>query len=416
MEEQGQKISFYLADDKEESSKFLKELIEKEPNWVLTGSASTYEDFISGVLGCEPDVILASIAFLILLDESEREQLMGTLPSAVILAISDSDSLPELRAALCLGARDVLVWTSGKEDARELIEKHGRLERERLHYLVKQGRLTADEDFQSDFLKEQNETGQIVALSSGKGGVGKSFLACHLAALLGRFSQAKVALVDLNLHLASLTTLLNIPSDHSPKTISDLLTVIDEIDSQVLGSVLYKHAEGFDVLLAPESFEETRKLDPEHIETILESLRGQFDLVLVDVGTPLSEVCLKALDKATTILILTTLDVPAIQSNLHLLKVFRDIGISEQKVKAVINRIDSRFALDISSLQRILPLPILGEIVEDKGAVNLFEREGNLLLDRLDLTIMRGIADLACEIFPLDLPKRKRRFPFSKDK
>jgi pilus assembly protein CpaE len=412
VEEQKQKISFYLADDKEESFKFLKELIEGETGWVLTGSASTYDDFISGVLGCEPNVILVSIAFLVLLDTKEREQLIGTLPSAVILAISDSESLPELRAALRLGAKDLLACSKGQKEVREVIRRHVELERERLHYLVKQGRFFSQDDFQSDFLKEQNRPGELIAICSGKGGVGKSFLSCHLAGVLGRFSAAKLVLVDLNLSFADLTTLLNIPSDDSLKTISDLLVVIDEIDSQVLGNVLYKHPEGFDVLLAAGDFEESRKLTGEHIEAILESLQNQFDLVLVDAGTPLSDVSLTALEKATAILLLTTMDVPSLQNNLHLLKILKRKAISEEKVKVVVNRIDSRFALDVSQVEEILSLPILGEIVEDEGALNLFEREGNLLLDRLDLAIMNGVAEVACQMFPFDLPKKKRRFPF----
>ena len=87
----------------------------------------------------------------------------------------------------------------------------------------------------------QHATGKVVAITSGKGGVGKTFLSANLAAALTRFGL-KVLVLDADLGLANLDVVLNL----YPK-----FTLHDVFAGKVaLEDAIVKAPGGFSVLLA----------------------------------------------------------------------------------------------------------------------------------------------------------------------
>lgn len=392
-------MNFYLADDSESSFTFFSDLIEEEPGWTVVGSSRTFEEFVSDIFRFEPNVILTSIAFLALLDSSHREQLLGTLPSSIILAISDHESLDELRAALKLGAKDLLVASKNKNHIRETIERNACQEKSRRDYLVKQ-----DHFFDPPPEKES----QMVAICSGKGGVGKSFISSHLAAILAKLSQAKTVLVDLNVQFADLTTLFNVPREDKLPDLTHLIPIVDEIDANHLESVLWTHPEGFKVLLSPRNSESAEQLTEEHLEKILDGLSQQFDLVILDVPTSLNRLSLKAIARATSAFIVVTPDIPATQNGLLLLRHFEKIGLPKDKCKLILNRVNRKSQLSSEELEKVFSLPVAAEIHQDHEAVSYFENKGKLLTSHLDLRIMEGVLILASQLYPFEMPEKSR--------
>lgn len=403
-------MRFYLADDSEQSFSFFRDLIEKEPDWELVGSSTTFAEFICDIFKFEPDVILTSIAFLALLDQSHREQLIGTLPSSTVLAISDHESLDELRVALKLGAKDLLVASKDKNRIKEAIEEHVSQESHRLEYLLKQDRFLSppEADFKTELPAERHSSHQIVAFCSGKGGVGKSFLCCHLAAILAKLSQAKIVLVDLNIQFADLTTLLNISSNRELPDLTHLIPIIDEIDASNLENILLTHSEGFKVLLSPGDFESVDQLKEEHLEKILDGLWQEFDMVILDTPTFPNHLTLKTVERASTAFLVVTPDIPATQNGLLLLRHFEQLGLAKSKFKLVLNRAHPKSQLRAEELEKVFSLPVAAEIYQDYGAASHFENKGKLLTNRLDLGIMEGLLSLAAQLYPFEVPENGR--------
>ena len=58
-------------------------------------------------------------------------------------------------------------------------------------------------------------TGKILAVTSGKGGVGKTFVAANLAAALSARGE-RVLVLDADLGLANLDVVLNLPPENHP--------------------------------------------------------------------------------------------------------------------------------------------------------------------------------------------------------
>ncbi|MCW5221634.1 P-loop NTPase [Verminephrobacter aporrectodeae] len=142
---------------------------------------------------------------------------------------------------------------------------------------------------------------RVVALTSGKGGVGKTFIAANLAAALARRGQ-RVLLLDADLALANLDVMLNL---HSRVTLHDVFTGRAAPEDAVLADA----ACGFDLLLAGSGMVEYSRLTPEVREQflrVIEALAPRYDLLLLDTGTGISDLVLYSVSLACEVLIVTT--------------------------------------------------------------------------------------------------------------
>ena len=144
------------------------------------------------------------------------------------------------------------------------------------------------------------QKGKVIAITSGKGGVGKTFLSANLAAALTR-RGLKVLVLDADLGLANLDVVLNL---YPKLTLHDVFT-----GKATLEDAIVKAPGGFSVLLAGSGMVEYSRLTPEvraDFIKLMDDVVPRFDVVLLDTGAGISDVVLFALSLATEILLVAT--------------------------------------------------------------------------------------------------------------
>ncbi len=142
--------------------------------------------------------------------------------------------------------------------------------------------------------------GRVMAVTSGKGGVGKTFVSANLAAALTKRGH-RVLVLDADLGLANLDVVLNL---YPKVTLHDVFTGKAKLEEAIVQA-----PGGFSVLLAGSGMVEYSRLTPEvrdDFQRIMGSLIPQYDIVLLDTGAGISDVVLFAVSLASEVLVVAT--------------------------------------------------------------------------------------------------------------
>ena len=178
---------------------------------------------------------------------------------------------------------------------------------------------------------DKGARGRITAVTSGKGGVGKTFVAANVAAALTRLGE-RVLVLDADLGLANLDVVLNL----YPKiTLHDVFTGKAELADAILPA-----PGGFSVLLAGSGLVEYSRLTPEvrdQLLGVIQKVAPRYDRILLDTGAGISDVVLYAVSLADEVMVVATPEPTSLTDAYATIKVLA--GQQQRRViKLVVNQ------------------------------------------------------------------------------
>jgi pilus assembly protein CpaE len=238
------------------------------------------------------------------------------------------------------------------------------------------------------------ERGELVAVYSGKGGLGSTSIAVNIAQAFGAMrADARVSLVDLVVTGGDVRVFLNLKPAYD---LSHLIAKGSQIDAELLNSLLTPVPGGVWALPTGDSPEDEELFDSAAVGAILNLLRMHFSVTVVDCEHHLSEATLTALDAADRIVLVTQLSVPALRSTQRSLAVCRRLGYDEAKLCVVVNRYQSGDVLPVKDAEDLLQTPVYWKLPNDyRLSATSLTKGIPVALEEPGSKLARSYADLA---------------------
>jgi pilus assembly protein CpaE len=178
--------------------------------------------------------------------------------------------------------------------------------------------------------------GTIYSFISSKGGLGATVTAVNTAAALAQRRRRGVALLDLSLQSGDCTVFL----DQNPhRTMADLCSNIERLDSSLLSGAMERHACGLDLLAAPPTPEESAAIHAEHVRKIFDLAANLYEVLVVDCPSMFVNDCsMEAFRMSDRVFIVTDNSIPAIRNTSRIIHACHKAGIEPGRLEVVLNR------------------------------------------------------------------------------
>jgi pilus assembly protein CpaE len=215
------------------------------------------------------------------------------------------------------------------------------------------------------------EQAKIIVVMPAKGACGATTLACNLAFQWRRLGAKRILLADLDPLAGTMSFLLKLNSAFS---FMDVLQRGNELDGD-LWKTMISHSSGIDVLLAPD-LAVTGIPQYTDASPIINYARHAYDVVVIDTGSVYGEWNLSQARAATDLLLVTTNELPALQSAQRALSYLETNKIGKWKTKLVVNRYQRDVGLNRDVIGTALHTEVFETIPSDYEAVQAALMEG----------------------------------------
>ena len=389
-----EQIRVLIVDDIPETRDHLSKLLGFEGDIDVIGAASSGAEALRMAATLTPDIVLMDINMPDMDGIATTEQLSRDIPTASIIMMSVQGEADYLRRSMLAGAREFLVKPFSSDELTASIRGVFGREREKQSRIVAAGPTGGGSTVVAQ--TESGEPGQVVAVFSPKGGVGRTTVAVNLAVAAATELGKKVVLVDGSFQFGDVGVLLNLNPKN--KSIADLVPELEQAGHEVesIDTFVINHSAGIRVLLAPPSPEMAELIKPDGVRRVIEALRMTHDLVVVDCTSYFNDTTLAILDAADTILTMLSLEITSIKNMRLFLEVADQLGYEGGKVRLVLNRADSALGIRVTDVEHSIGRKVDETIVSDgRSVVYALNRGVPFFLSNREAQVSQDILRLA---------------------
>ncbi|MGY1730587.1 CpaE family protein [Geodermatophilus sp. SYSU D01045] len=241
-----------------------------------------------------------------------------------------AEPTPELwQAAMRAGIRDLLPPRAEAAEITAAVERAGAAAADRRRVL-------------RPLEETARFTGRVVTVASPKGGVGKTTVATNLAVGLAATAPQGTVLVDLDVQFGDVASALGLVPEY---TLPDAVHGPASQDTMVLKTFLTQHPSGLFAVCGSESPAAGDTVTAEDVTRLLSALAREFRYVVVDTAPGLSEHTLAAIDGATDVVLLSSMDVPGVRGLRKEVQVLGELGMIPAGRHVVMNMADPKSGL-----------------------------------------------------------------------
>jgi septum site-determining protein MinD len=246
---------------------------------------------------------------------------------------------------------------------------------------------------------------RIIAVASGKGGVGKTTTVANLSAALTSLNKSVIA-IDGNTTTPNLGLHLGISLN--PKSIQDVMR-----GRIGIREAIYLHQAGFKVIPGDMSIDKLMTPQPHRLVDSVYKLLGESEFVLIDSAAGLGKEAISAINAADELLVVVNPDLASLTDALKLVRIAEKQ--ETRVIGAVVNRVQHEsIEHGLDAIQAFLGVPVLGKVNEDYAVRKAFAEKMPVVAhsprSMVSQQFMAIAAELAGESYQIRTPVLEKLF------
>ena len=205
--------------------------------------------------------------------------------------------------------------------------------------------------------------GEVIVITSGKGGVGKTTTTANLGAALA-LRNKKVALVDTDIGLRNLDVVMGLEN----RIVYDIVDVVEE--KCKLRQALIKDKRFNELFLLPAAQTRDKSaINEEQMKELIGKLKDEFDYILIDCPAGIEQGFKNAIAGADRAIVVTTAEISAIRDADRIIGLLEASEIKNPEL--VINRIRPNMIkkgemMDVDDIVDLLSIDLIGVVPDDE--------------------------------------------------
>ena len=205
--------------------------------------------------------------------------------------------------------------------------------------------------------------GEVIVITSGKGGVGKTTTTANLGVALA-LRNKKVALVDTDIGLRNLDVVMGLEN----RIVYDIVDVVEE--KCKLRQALIKDKRFNELFLLPAAQTRDKSaVNEEQMRNLVNKLKEEFDYILIDCPAGIEQGFKNAIAGANRAIVVTTAEISAIRDADRIIGLLEASEIKNPEL--IINRIRPAMVkkgemMDVDDIVDLLSIDLIGVVPDDE--------------------------------------------------
>lgn len=210
---------------------------------------------------------------------------------------------------------------------------------------------------------EENKMGEVIVITSGKGGVGKTTTTANLGSALA-IQGKKVVLIDTDIGLRNLDVVMGLEN----RIVYDIVDVVEE--KCKLRQALIKDKRFTELFLLPAAQTRDKSaVNEEQMKELTSKLKEEFDYILVDCPAGIEQGFKNAIAGADRAIVVTTAEISAIRDADRIIGLLEAAEIKNPEL--VVNRLKPNMVrkgemMDVDDIIDLLSIDLIGVVPDDE--------------------------------------------------
>lgn len=213
--------------------------------------------------------------------------------------------------------------------------------------------------------------GEVIVITSGKGGVGKTTTTANVGTALSLLGK-KVLLIDTDIGLRNLDVVLGLEN----RIVYDIVDVVEKQCKPTQAMIKDKRFENLYLIPAAQT-RDKNSVNQEQMKELCEELRADFDYIIMDCPAGIEQGFKNAIAGAERAIVVTTPEVSAVRD------ADRIIGLLEanevHNIRLIVNRLRIDMVkrgdmMNVDDILEILAVKLIGVVPDDEDIITSTNR------------------------------------------